>query len=1717
MPPIQTILLIDDSPQDREMYLRYLLKDKRYSYKILETESGEEGLQLCFEAMPDVILLDYRLPDFDGLEVLEELKERTGKSEFPVVMLTGQGNEAIAVQAMKNGARDYLVKGQLTGENLRNIVHRVIDRSRLMRQLQQSQERLRLMSAIALRIRSCLNLQETLQTTVTEVRHFLQCDRVVVYQFADDMSGTIVAESLVPGYIASWKSQINDTCFQKGAGYNYSQGKRRAIANIYEAGLTKCHIQLLEKFQVKANLVVPILIDRDLEISRTPHLWGLLIAHQCSDFRQWETAELEFLDKLAVQIAIAINQAELYDRAQAEIAQRQQTEIELRQTQNALRLVNQDLEERVRERTKQLRTSTEQLRFHYENSPLAVIEWDSKFRVKRWSQQAEHIFGWKSSEVFGRSFTEFSLIYSEDLAGINQILAQLINKEIKNLVYQNRNITKFGRVIDCEWYVSALFDEQGNLVSVLSQAQDITDRLQMEVTLRERERKFYGIFDRAVQFISLLEPNGTLIEANQTALDFGGFSLSEVAGKQFWETSWWTISQEIQDQLKDAVSRAAKGETIRYEVDVIGAENQIATIDFSLKPLINESKNVVLLISEGRDITKRKQAEAALYKSEQQLRAILDNSTTVVYLKDIEGRFLRINQEFATIFENPAAEIIGKTDYDLFPADIADVCRANDRAVLDKKQTLRIEEEILHPDGSIHTYLSIKFVLYDDRGEPYGICGLSTDISDRKQAEEALRQSEERFRLLVNSAPVGIFQTDAHGDCIFVNSRWLEFAGLSIEEAMGKGWARAIHGDDRDRVFTEWYKAAASGDKFALECRYKNPTGKILWVFASAVPMRDASGAIIGHLGTVTDITEQKQAETEIRDAESAIRALYKVASSPKLSFEDRLQGLLAMGRRHFDLDIGIVARIKGNWYEAIAAQSPSRCLFSIDPGDTFKFIKNINNTTSSFTESIYLELRSNFNAIDKKISAENPGHFIWKIEENVSIPIFFKGQKYADLIFLAIDKKTRDKPRNIEILKLMAQWVGQEIERLSAKIELEKQMQRALLIGKITREIRSSLNMQQIFQTAVNQMGQAFNVSRCAIHMYESTPTPKMPCVAEYLVSGWPSMRDVNVPVVGNIHAEQVLERERAIASNDVYSDPLLQAVEPICRQFQIKSMLAIRTSYNNLPNGTIGLHQCDTFRIWTEDEIELLEAVASQVGIAIVQAKLLEQEKQYSQTLSDRNSELKIAKEQAEVANQAKTRFLANMSHELRTPLNAILGFTQFMLRDTSLSSDRQQQLKIVNRSGEHLLSLINDILSMSKIEAGQVTLNENSFDLYGLLDSLKEMLTLKAKSKGLQLIFNRTPDVPQYIKTDESKLRQILINLIGNAIKFTESGSVTVRVGLGNGELQMADNPEIAIGNEQFAMRDERLILTFEISDTGLGIAPDEIDTLFTHFVQSTTGRNSQEGTGLGLPISQEFVQLMGGEIKVSSTLNRGTTFTFYILIRPALAAPIPMKRASDRVIKLAPDETIYRISIVEDRAENREILRQLLESVGFEVKTAENGREALELWEDWSPHLIWMDMQMPVMGGIEATKQIKSTPKGQSTTVIALTASAFEEDRATILSAGCDDFVRKPWREEIIFEKIAEHLGVRYIYEEESKVTSPQSEEVPTQLTREALQVMPAEWIEQLYQAAFRANEKQIMKLIEQIPSQEAPLASTLTELIDNFHLDTIIKLTQLGSP
>ncbi len=539
----------------------------------------------------------------------------------------------------------------------------------------------------------------------------------------------------------------------------------------------------------------------------------------------------------------------------------------------------------------------------------------------------------------------------------------------------------------------------------------------------------------------------------------------------------------------------------------------------------------------------------------------------------------------------------------------------------------------------------------------------------------------------------------------------------------------------------------------------------------------------------------------------------------------------------------------------------------------------------------------------------------------------------------------------------------------------------------------------------------------------------------------------------------------------------------------------------------------------------LDQFETVRDEQGQAIATfgtAQDITERKQAEEALRHIAEELQRAKEAAEAANRAKSTFLANMSHELRTPLNAILGFAQIMDRSKTLPQEHREYVHTILRSGTHLLSLINSVLDMSKIESGHCTLHEDTFDLYHVLKDIETMFLLHAQEKGLHLHVVLAPAMPRYIRADEQKLRQVLLNLLSNAIKFTHVGSVTLHV---HARIESSPNtyahtagathPPKGTGeveeNSRVVDISQPYTLHFAVEDTGHGMTADEIEQVFEPFVQTTSGSKIREGTGLGLSISRTFVQLMGGTMHMHSVIGQGSVCTFSIRCMGSDMSnndeqQVQAQKDNRVVVGLVAGQPTYRLLIVDDQEDNRKVLLNLLSPFHFELREACNGVEALAIWDAWEPHVIWMDMRMPVMDGYEATRRIKAVPKGKKTVIVAITANVFDEDRSVVLSSGCDDFVRKPFQANELFDVLQKHLGLHYIYSHEDHAPEPSQQP----LTLASLTTLPIDVVEKLHYAATIGDIDMLVDIIDHVQAYNEPLAQDLHHLVDTFAFHEIVQ-------
>jgi len=602
------VLIVDDSETDRFTYARYLQSDSENAYRIIEAETLAEGFEFWRSQQPDIVLIDLNLPDGDGLEFLEALNVNVVGERVPVIMLTGQGNEKMAVNAMKLGAADYLTKGDITAKSLITTVKQALRASGLARQLRRSQQQQILIAEIALRISEFINLADISNAIVKEVRQLIKADRAAIYKFNPDMSGSIVAEDIVSPWQPCLNVQVEDTCFRENLGGAYSEGRAFVINDIYAANLTACHVQLLERFQVRANLEVPIRLPHD----NKPILWGLLIIHQCSSPRIWQEADILLLQQLAVQLSISIQQAIAHQKLQNELTERKRAEQELQQ-------LNQSLEARVIERTQELWEVNQLQCAILDGTDYAIISTDLNGIIQTFNAGAEKMLGYSVGEVVGKVTPDIFYDAQELQAKITKASKTLgkdigtgceafISMATHGLVEEEwSNIRKDGSRFPTSMSVTVLKNDSDQPIGLLSVRQDISDRKTSEKVIKQQ----LAAIEAAIEGIAVLQDD-SYIYVNQSHLELFGYKHpDELLGKP-WKSLY---SAEELSRFESEVFPVLLRDN-SWEGEVIATRKDGSTFDEGLSLTVTEDG---LLICVCRDISDRKYTEAQLLKANEEL------------------------------------------------------------------------------------------------------------------------------------------------------------------------------------------------------------------------------------------------------------------------------------------------------------------------------------------------------------------------------------------------------------------------------------------------------------------------------------------------------------------------------------------------------------------------------------------------------------------------------------------------------------------------------------------------------------------------------------------------------------------------------------------------------------------------------------------------------------------------------------------------------------------------------------------------------------------------------------------------------------------------------------------------------------------------------------------------------------------------------------------
>ena len=885
------ILIVDDSESDRAAYIRYLQAEKNFSYQIIETDTLQAGLESWETHHPDLVLLDINLPDGNGLEFLQTIAQSYPDPKLPVIVMTGETDARVALDAIKLGASDYLFKDDTNAAVFRSCVSHTINQLELSRKLARSQQKDALKSQISLHIQTFSRVEDIYQTIVTEVRQFLKTDRVIIYRFNADMTGLIVAESVIPPWEVSLHNQISDTCLQENQGIAYQQGKIFAVSDIYASNLTDCHLQMLERFQVRANLVVPILLPTALG-QKNP-LWGLLIAHQCSGPRSWETDDLEILQGLSVQLAIAIQQSITQEQLQKELAERKRFELILEKlitgtssvtgeaffpvfVQNvaeALEVSYGLITELVGD---QLRTLgfwangalQPSISYHAVHTPCEYCLRDGEFYCESLIQ-----------ECFPEDL-DLVTMQAEGYLGV--VLKDNAGNAIGNLCILDTNPISEDKRLEAI-AILKIFAARASAELQRKQADEKLQQLnqyleaqveQRTAALQESDLTNRTILEAIPDLLLRLRSDGTCLDYMEPRVERENFlpivhHISEVLPPDILQNTLRVIERAIATkELQVHEHQLFKYDRLTYE---------------EMRVLAINDQEVLVIV---RDISDRKRAEQSLEESRQFLQTVFDTFPLSVFWKDCQSVYLGCNQNFAkSAGLSSTTEIIEKTDYDLhWGMNEAAFYQADDRQVIESGiSKLAIEETITLATGEIRWIETNKIPLQDLDGNVIGVVGTFQDISDRKQAEENLKTERLRLQLALDAAKMGAWSRSSESNHLTWSDRVQEIFGFVPGTFSGnpETFLAMIHPEDRDRVVQALAHTFATGEPYHLEYRIFRLDGEMRWITVWAILTEMLSTEERQLIGVIEDISDRKQSEKALRESQQFIQTIIDTVPLP--------------------------------------------------------------------------------------------------------------------------------------------------------------------------------------------------------------------------------------------------------------------------------------------------------------------------------------------------------------------------------------------------------------------------------------------------------------------------------------------------------------------------------------------------------------------------------------------------------------------------------------------------------------------------------------------------------------------------------------------------------------------------------------------------------------------------------------------------------------------
>jgi len=1136
------------------------------------------------------------------------------------------------------------------------------------------------------------------------------------------------------------------------------------------------------------------------------------------------------------------------------------------------------------------------------------------------------------------------------------LTADVLGNCVKNALNQgtlSRELTEFPQA--SENYNLDTITDIVDRKRVENELQLLNQELEIKVkertaALRESERINNSILNAIPDLLLRVNRNGTCLDYLAPKRDETYFlpieyHLTEVLPPDLLQRQLQAIEQAI-----------ATGELQIYEHE-LKKQDRIAHEEIRI--LAINDQEVLMMI---RDISDRKLTEIENVRIKERFEFLLASSPTIIYsckpYGDYGATFISDNTE--TILGYQPEQFITQESFwanHLHPEDAPKIFA--EISALFEKGTHTHEYRFLHQDGH---YLWIRDQLQlvkDDQGNPLEIVGSFSNISDRKVMEKNLEESRDKFQRLVNEMGekfVIFSHSGVEGILSYVSDGVYPIFGLLKEDILGQPWADVINWLPEEIPNAEKRLLSmlqGEQDFCQSEMRFIHPNGSLRTIQLSEHPVRNETGELLAIEGIVEDISDRKQAEEKLR----------KLTERLTIALNSG-----AIGCWEWD-----IVHNTCTWDERMYE------LYDIPLGTTILFETWINRLhsddqqrTLTFSQQVLvgeIEYETEF----RVIHSDGSIHFL---------------KSYGVVVRDDQDNAQGIIGVNFDITK-----------QKQAEQTIRQQAEKETLLRQITQHIRQTLNLQTIFDTACQEIRQFIHSDRVGIfRFYPDSGFDDGEFVAESVKDGFSSVLAIRVHdhCFGEDYSQRYAEGYFQVV-NDVLQSDLQECHKAVLTQFQIRANLIMPLLLGKELWGLLCIHACEAPRNWQPDEIDLTQQLAGQLAIAIQQADLFEQLQQEQQKLTQTNKDLARA-------TRLKDEFLANMSHELRTPLTAILGMSEAFQNNTfgEINPGQEKAIKLIEKSGEHLLTLITDILDLSKIEAGKLELDLASTSVQNLCENSTMFVKQMAFTQKIELQTRIAENIAQ-IQVDELRIRQCLINLLSNAIKFTPpEGKVILSV-----ELEGKD-------------------ILFSVTDTGIGISPNDLDKLFQPFIQIDSKLNRQyAGTGLGLVLVERIVTKHGGRVSVTSRVGEGSCFTIRLPYFPSSTHSVPEKleTSSPPIQQNSPPLLVSPLILLADDNEgNRKTLDDYLSNKGYRMLLAYNGKEALEMVKVHQPDLILMDIQMPEMDGLKATTLIRSDPAIAHIPIIALTALALPGQAEKCFAAGFDEYLVKPVRFKLLIETI-----------------------------------------------------------------------------------------------